>query len=193
MRGTGVRRVVVGGLADDYVNYVTTPPEYDWQAYEGGSTVYGRNEATFFQERLAELGTAIVNRTAAPAPHVYDASYGVHPSDARFAPGAASGAITSQPDASYDRGDLAQLAWDGGPDGHDMPVDAAFVTAQRQVGTRWRTADTDLGLNMLWRATSQGHYEATWHIPASAVAGTYRLVVTASRYRLESRPFAITR
>ncbi|MFT4705278.1 MAG: neutral ceramidase [Bradymonadia bacterium] len=39
---TGARDVVVAGYANDYSAYLTTPEEYDVQAYEGGSTYFGR-------------------------------------------------------------------------------------------------------------------------------------------------------
>src|SRR5205823_3608754 len=39
--GHGIRRVVIVGYANGYTDYFTTPAEYEIQAYEGGSTVYG--------------------------------------------------------------------------------------------------------------------------------------------------------
>ena len=59
----GVHRAVIAGLADDYVQYITTPQEYGEQSYEGASTLYGKNEGTFFQEQLAGLGKDLVDGT----------------------------------------------------------------------------------------------------------------------------------
>jgi hypothetical protein len=56
---------------------------------------------------------------------------------------------------------------------------------------RWRPYADDLGLTMLWRADDQGGYSATWEVPLTAPAGTYRLRVAATRYRLASRPFSV--
>jgi hypothetical protein len=69
LRPIGVTHAIIDGLAYDYVQYVTTPEEYGQQSYEGASTLYGKNEATWFQERFAELAKALANGTAAPAPY----------------------------------------------------------------------------------------------------------------------------
>jgi hypothetical protein len=191
MRAKGVTGAVIAGLAGDYVQYVTTPEEYGFQSYEGASTLYGQNEATFLQERYAELARALANGAAAPKPYVLDPSYGVKPDGPPYPAGAASGSITAQPDQAVPRLGHAVLAWQGGPSGHDRPVDAPFVLAQRQVGGEWRTVDSDLGLAMLWRSSASGGYSVTWEVPLSAPPGAYRLVVTATRYGLVSRPFTV--
>jgi hypothetical protein len=40
-------------------------------------------------------------------------------------------------------------------------------------------------------AHRRGTYRASWEAPLSAVTGRYRLVVSATRYRLVSRPFRV--
>ena len=50
----------------------------------------------------------------------------------------------------------------------------------------------DLGLEMIWRVDDQGRYEAQWQVPLTAAEGTYRFVVTANRYRIESAPFRVS-
>jgi neutral ceramidase len=192
MQGSGVTHAVIAGLADDYAQYITTPEEYGQQSYEGASTLYGKNEATFFQERLAELGAALAAGKPAPDAYPFDPSYGVHPDGPDYPAGAASGTITGQPDGSVARMGRVTMAWTGGPSGHDRPVDKAFVSAQRLVGGRWRTVDSDLGLAMLWRVDDQGRYTVQWQPPATVPTGTYRLRVTATRYELDSRTFAVT-
>lgn len=51
--------VVLAGLANNYINYIATPEEYDVQEYEGGATVYGRNTvpvtATIFKEMAESM------------------------------------------------------------------------------------------------------------------------------------------
>jgi neutral ceramidase len=187
----GVNQVAIGGLSDDYIQYVTTPAEYSWQSYEGGSTLFGPNEATFVQERLVELAADIADGKPAPSPYNLDPSYGVHADGPVYPAGASSGTITSQPARSYPRLGQAQLAWDGGPSGHDRPLDKPFVLAQHRQRGKWTTVDTDLGLNMLWRVDDSGHYTVEWEVPLSAAPGMYRLVVTATRYTLSSAPFTV--
>jgi hypothetical protein len=153
--------------------------------------LYGPNEGTFVQEQLVDLARRLADGRPAPAPYPLDTSYGVHPDGPPYPAGADHGTITAEPASSYQRLGHATLRWQGGPSGHDRPVDAPFVLAERQVGGRWETADTDLGLDMLWHADDQGRYDATWEVPLDVPAGTYRLVVAATGYRLESQPFAV--
>jgi hypothetical protein len=192
MAPAGVTRAVVIGLAYDYVQYITTPQEYGTQSYEGASSLYGPNEGTFVQEQLVDLARRLDDGTPAPAPYPLDTSYGVHADGPAYPAGADHGTITAEPAGSYERLGHATLRWQGGPSGHDRPVDAPFVLAQRRArGGAWQTVDTDLGLDMLWHADDQGRYDLTWEIPLGAPAGTYRLVVAATGYRLDSQPFTV--
>jgi hypothetical protein len=188
---SGVRRVVIAGLALDYIQYITTPEEYGQQSYEGASTLFGPYEAPFLTDRLAELAHALATGGPAPEPYAFDASYGIKPDGAAYPDGAAHGAITAQPPARVQRLDRATLEWDGGPSGHDRPLDQPFLTAQRRVGGRWVRYADDLGVQFLWRADDQGHARLAWEVPVSAPAGTYRFVVSATRYALISRPFEV--
>jgi neutral ceramidase len=187
----GVNQVAIGGLANDYIQYVTTAAEYHWQSYEGGSTLFGPNEATFLQERLVELATDLTHGKPAPTPYNLDPSYGTHANGSAYPPGASSATITTEPAASYARLAHAQLAWTGGPNGHDRPLDTAFVRAQQLRQGSWTTVDSDLGLDMIWRVDSSGHYTVEWEVPLSQVAGSYRLLVTATHYTLTSTAFAV--
>jgi hypothetical protein len=96
--------------------------------------------------------------------------------------------------------------WRGGASGTDRPLDRPFVRVQRLGGGRWRTADTDLGLRILWRVDDDrpklsgvprfrsgeaGRYTAWWEPALSAPTGRYRFVVAARRYRLVSRSFRL--
>ncbi len=192
LRGVGVTHVVIAGLAYDFIQYVTTPEEYGTQSYEGASTLYGKNEGTWFQERLAELGRALAEGKPAPAPYDFDPSYGVKPDGPAYPPGADHGSITAQPAGSVARGGKLTMAWTGGPSGQDRPVDRAFIRAERRVGRRWRVDDTDLAIDMLWRVDDQGHYTLEWRPAPTLPTGTFRLHVTATRYELISNTFAVT-
>jgi hypothetical protein len=192
MGGVGVRRAVVAGLALDYIQYITTPEEYGQQSYEGASTLYGKNEATFLQEQLVDLGRRLVAGQAAPEPYALDPSYGVKPDGEPYPPGADHGVALEQPVAHVERLGHPSFVWRGGPSGHDLPADRAFVSARRRDRAgHWRTVDTDLGLDFLWRVDDQGRYRATWEVPIDVPAGIYRLRVTAARYALRSQPFRV--
>lgn len=61
-------RVVVVGLTNGFIQYVTTAEEYQEQSYEGASNLYGPGTAEFLQRRMAELTRGLVG--AGPSPTV---------------------------------------------------------------------------------------------------------------------------
>jgi hypothetical protein len=192
MGPSGVQRAVIAGLADDYVQYITTPQEYGQQSYEGASTLYGKNEGTFFQEQLVDLGKRLDAGQPAPDPYALDPSYGVKPDGDPYPAGADHGTPLAQPTAQVERLGHPAFSWQGGASGHDLAADRAFVSAQRRDRRgRWHTVDTDLGLDFVWRVDDQGRYDATWEVPLTVPEGTYRFRVTATRYALSSHAFRV--
>jgi neutral ceramidase len=55
----------------------------------------------------------------------------------------------------------------------------------------WRTVDSDLGLNIMWRVDSNGVYTAEWEVPLDAPPARYRFVVHANHYSLTSKTFSV--
>lgn len=189
-RGSGIRRIVISGIANDFIQYVTTPLEYDRQHYEGGSTLFGRAEGVFIEERLAELMGALVSGARAPAPAAFDPRNGVVDDAAPYGRGAARGRVLSRPRGARRLGH-AEFRWAGGQSGLDRPLDRAFVTVQRRTGRAWRRAADDLGLRVLWSVDGEGRYRALWEPPPNAPRGRYRFRISANRYRLVSPPFRL--
>lgn len=60
------QRVLLIGLANEYVSYFTTPEEYDAQHYEGASTLYGQDAAPLVEYELTQLARHLGNSQAAP-------------------------------------------------------------------------------------------------------------------------------
>jgi neutral ceramidase len=204
-RGSGIRRVVIAGYANEYASYFTTPEEYGAQHYEGGTTVYGPASGPFLTSSLADLAARLVHGRSAPAPHPFDPIRGLRPSAPAYPAGAAHPRVLAQPRGTARLGH-AVFRWRGGGSGTDRPLDRAFVTVQRLAGGRWRRADDDLGLRILWRVDDhppkfdgiprfrpgeKGDYTAQWEPALSAPTGRYRFAITANRYRLVSRPFRL--
>ena len=187
---SGVERVVVSGLANEYLNYFTTPQEYDRQHYEGASTIFGELSSVFLQEKLTELARRLVSGRPAQRAYPFDARNGVVANAKPFSSGAPSGQIVANPRSTYPRLEHARVSWKGGRRGFDRPLDRAFVTVQRKDGERWRTAARDLGLEILWRVEGR-RYGASWEIPRMQPSGTYRFEITARRYELRSKPFRV--
>jgi hypothetical protein len=191
VKGSGIDRVVVSGLANEFVLYFTTPEEYDQQHYEGGNTHFGRVSANLIKEELVKLSTALVQGKPAAEPYPFDPTNGIEPTGPAYGPGASSATLIDQPAEGYRRFQRATIAWQGGPNGLDRPVDRAFVVAERLDHGDWQRVDDDLGLAMMWKVDANGRYDAAWEIPRNAPTGTYRLRVTAKRYELISRSFTV--
>ena len=186
----GVRRVVISGLANEYLDYFTTPEEYDAQHYEGGSTVYGRVSSLALQDGLDTLAKSLVDGAAPPPPYDYDLTNGITPDGSKFPTGADSATVVSQPAPGTRRLLHPTFQWKGGIRGYDRPLDRAFVSVQRRVHHgRWRAVDSDLGLDILWRVNADGVYTAEWEPPLDAHPGLYRFAISARKYRLRSKPF----
>lgn len=191
-RRAGIRRIVVSGLANEFLQYFTTPEEYGRQHYEGGTMLFGEAAGVFVQERLAELVRAIATGNPAPAPDPFDPRNGVADDAPAYPRGADSARILGQPSGTRRLGH-ATFEWAGGERGFDRPLDRPFVTVERRGPRGWRAVDDDLGLRILWTVSDDGEYRARWEPPPSARLGRHRFLITANRYRLRSRPFALRR
>jgi neutral ceramidase len=188
---TGVGRVVVSGLAGEFIQYLTTPEEYDRQHYEGGSTLYGPLSSNLLRGELAELSRLLVSGEPAQGAYPFDPTNGVAPDAPPFDQGPAAATIAGEPAGPYERFQRVPFSWRGGAFGVDRPLDRPFVRIVRVTDGGSSTVDSDLGLGMLWKVDDQGAYQALWEIPRQLTAGRYRVVVTANRYRLESQPFDV--
>jgi neutral ceramidase len=191
--GLPVKRVVIDGLTNEYMQYFTTPEEYEAQHYEGGSTIWGEYQSYAILDGLVGLAGDLAAGRAAPAPVSDDARNGVAVGGgaAPFSTGTDTGSITDQPQTAQ-RLDHAILSWQGAAGGADMRVGAAFVTVRRLGdGGSWSTVTDDLGLQIVWRVDANGKYTAQWEVPRDALTGTYDMVVTANHYTLTSAPFTV--
>src|SRR5204863_4571663 len=97
---TGVARVVIAGLANEYADYFTTPQEYDAQHYEGAATVYGRASSDALEQTLVDLTKRLVGGRPAPKPYPYDPRNGVTADAPPFPRGPSAAEIAAQPSAS---------------------------------------------------------------------------------------------
>jgi neutral ceramidase len=189
--GSGVTRAVISGLANEYLQYFTTPEEYERRHYEGGSTLYGKTSSLLLQNADADLAKTLVEGKPAPTPYDFDATNGVQPGGPLFPDGADHGRADAQPTA-VQRLQQADFRWSGGQRGYDRPVDKAFVTIQRRGrDRRWHHVTNDLGLQIIWSVDDNGLYSARWEVPLSQRTGSYRFVVTAKKYKLASKAFRV--
>lgn len=189
--GSGIKHVVLSGLANEYVDYLVTPEEYDTQHYEGGSTAFGRATSVALQEAINVLAGSLASGAAAPEPYPYDPTNGVVPDGSSFPTGADDATAVKQPTRSR-RLLHPRFSWQGGVLGYDRPLERAFVKVQRREGKRrWRTVTSDLGLQILWFVDDDGTYTAEWEPPLNSRKGRYRFSISANDYRLRSGGFKL--
>ena len=189
-KGLGVRGATVMGLTNEFIQYITTPEEYDRQHYEGGSTIYGPAEGAAITDSLVELAQRMRAGKRAPEAYPFDPRHGVVADGAPFGTGAGSGSPTSQP-VDVPPGAQAVFKWQGGPSGLDKPLEQRFISIQRRTGGRWRRVADDYGLAIVWTVDADGVYDAHWQVPRKARPGRYRITVTANHYRLRSASFRV--
>jgi hypothetical protein len=188
--GAGVGRVIIAGLANEYLSYFTTPEEYERQHYEGAATLYGKTASLVLQGTLAELASRLVHGQPDPPAYAYDPINGVAATGAPFPTGPDSATAGAQAQRTARLGH-AIFGWSGGVRGFDRPVGGAFVHVRRNVGGTWTDVADDLGLQILWQVDGNGNYTASWEVPLDAPTGSYDFVITANHYTLESAPFDV--
>jgi neutral ceramidase len=187
-----IHRIVIDGLTNEYMQYFTTPEEYEAQHYEGGSTLWGEYQSYAVLDGLVRLATDLAAGGGSPAPVDDDARNGVTvgAGAAPFPTGASSATITSQP-ATTERLAQSTLSWQGATLGADMPLGRPFITARRLDHGSWVPVADDLGLQIVWRVDDSGKYTAQWEVPLDVPAGVHDIVVTANHYSLTSEPFTV--
>ncbi len=191
-RRGGMKRIVVSGLANDFIQYFTTPEEYGLQHYEGGTVLFGEAAGVFIEERLAGLVAALASGRPAPRPDPFDPRNGIVDDAAPYPPGASEASVVEQPKTTARLGH-ATFGWQGGERGFDRPLDRAFVTVERRGRGGWSRVAGDLGLRIQWSVSEDGRYEARWEPPLGSKPGLHRFMITANRYRLRSAPFRLRR
>lgn len=68
--GGSVGAVALIGMANGYIQYITSNEEYRAQHYEGGSTIYGPRSATVIAEQLGTLAGAIGRQAGRSPPNL---------------------------------------------------------------------------------------------------------------------------
>ena len=189
-REVGVKGVTVMGLTNEFIQYITTPEEYDRQHYEGGSTIYGPAKGAALTDVMVEMARNLRDGKRAPKPYPFDPRHGVEPNGAPFGKGASSATATAQP-MTQPPGAQAVFQWQGGPRGEDRRLDRRFIAIERKGKSGWQRVTDDLGVSIVWTGDPDGAYSAHWQISPKSKAGRYRFVITANHYKLRSATFKV--
>jgi neutral ceramidase len=160
--------IAIIGLANGYLNYVTTRDEYQAQTYEGGSTLYGPQSAGFMAGRLADLAAGIGSPNPTPVDTIL------------VRPGPLVGLAWSEhagrvpdprPEVACAPG-LVTVRWTTPPPALFTPAQGLMVTFTPEAGSP--VADDDVRVEV--RATDRGRqawrWEAAWRPARRLEAGS---------------------
>jgi len=144
VRGDSTQTVLVG-LANGFLQYVTTQEEYGWQAYEGGSNLYGPGAQRFLGRRLAELAAAVATEAPSPPAEVpLMMAYPGKPTEILSAPYPGPPPASAEAPRLRCDGDRLTGTWlDVGP-GNGVPgTDPWIEVERREPGRDWVTVARD--------------------------------------------------
>jgi len=202
---SGVDRVVVSSVANEYSGYVTTPDEYARQHYEGGHTLYGPSTLPFLAAHAGRLaGEVAVRGDVDDALAVRRFSLRVHRYLARAEPGAPIRRVVAPPvfrDPTARDDARWEVVWrDVAPGGLAWHEPLVRVDARDGSGP-WRPARRDgrpvddqgwdMGVAHVGRDDLGDLYVARWYDPDVRAGRRHRFVLLAQRGRPEvwSAPF----
>lgn len=189
----GVDTVVIAGLANDYVHYLTTREEYASQQYEGASTVFGPWSLAAVQQESRRLAIAMRDGVAVePGPDYPRVAPVLRrppyvPSDVEAQP---FGSLIDDVPATAQAGDTVRARFQAGHPRNDLRLQSSYVYAERQnADGGWDVVarDRDPELFYEWNPAlpsplpidppliGPSTAAAIWQIPANARPGRYRL------------------
>ncbi|KAI2617818.1 Neutral/alkaline nonlysosomal ceramidase [Hypoxylon sp. NC1633] len=184
-------QVVLGGPANTYAHYLTTPKEYGIQRYEGASTLFGQWQLpAYINLTVSNVHYLAPDASGAPNP-------GPTPPDNRGtslsfitgvvqdnAPlGKSFGQCTTQPAPSYARGAVVNATFVGANPRNNLRLEGTFAAIEKQDaggGDTWTRVrdDADWSLVYTWTRTDTllGYSDVviSWETEADAEPGTYR-------------------
>jgi neutral ceramidase len=193
LKDDGVDHVVITGLANDYVSYLTTREEYALQMYEAASNQFGPWSLAAVQQetrRLAlDMVSASVTQNGPVPPVTAPQMFQVLPAQGAdlAPPGSAFGAVTVQPETSYQAGNTVRSVFQASSPNSDLKTDSSFLFVERQLAENsWEVVaqDADPQTSFVWHsdtpepqanATLTSSAEILWRIPRNIQAGIYRI------------------
>lgn len=190
----GVDTVVIAGLVNGYIHYLTTREEYASQQYEGASNAFGPWSLAAVTQELRKLAGSMAQGTVMPVgPPLPKVKPVLHrlpyiPSDS---PGEqAFGTVLEDVPAIASPGDEISARFQASHPRNDLMLNDSYAYAERftENGT-WDVVATDRSPNLIYtwhpnylppftmELPYTGASEATvaWHLPRNLQPGTYRL------------------
>lgn len=190
-------RVVLVGLSNEYLQYVTTEQEYDEQHYEGASVIYGPKSAAYFGDKIQDLlaGLAVNGKPHGETGQLSDLNFvlarAYNPEEriCRFVPAHAEEAkreLFQQPYCVAGAKQTVAIEWTVADDDGEADIaSGALVTIQQELANGWQDVmgadgapvdDTGTSLWVKRRREEPTHYLAVWQAP-SELPGKFRFKV----------------
>ncbi len=183
--GSWAQHVVLAGYANGYSGYITTPEEYMLQQYEAAHTLHGRWTLPAYQQVGSALARSLEHGAELPASSSYDDWRGkstgkpLPVGTTSSAPtGSGFGAALPMEKSLYQPGDVVVAEFiSTNPTAH-FPAATAFLTVEHNTGSGWQAVATEANWStrIRWREEKAAYIASTsWHIPADAAGGEYRI------------------
>ncbi|KAH8820996.1 Neutral/alkaline nonlysosomal ceramidase [Xylogone sp. PMI_703] len=183
--------VVLGGPANSYTHYITTPEEYDIQRYEGASTLYGRHTLdayinltlsylpylTASSKLKLESGPLPQNNVNRSLSFITGVVYDRAPLFSSY------GDVKTDVNPSYTIGSTVSVTFIGANPRNNLRLEQTFAAVERfnEQSGAWEHVrdDGDWSLIFNWKKTSEllGTSEVTivWETEQWSEPGTYRV------------------
>ncbi|MGJ8668396.1 MAG: neutral/alkaline non-lysosomal ceramidase N-terminal domain-containing protein [Oceanococcus sp.] len=193
LRNDGVDYVVITGLANDYVSYLTTREEYALQMYEAASNQFGPWSLAAVQQEIRRLA---VNMSLAEVTDPGPTPPRTSPDLIQLVPvqgldlaplGAAFGDVVEDAADTYAPGDTARVVFQASSPNSDLKTESSFLFVEKlQADDSWLSVaqDADPETSFVWHSESPepqltaspfSTAEILWRIPRNTAAGTYRI------------------
>ncbi|MFI4979497.1 MAG: neutral/alkaline non-lysosomal ceramidase N-terminal domain-containing protein [Nevskiales bacterium] len=185
----GVDTVVISGLANDYLHYMTTREEYSAQMYEGNSTYAGPWQLAATQQEARKLALTMAEGQPAPTGIAAMSFSGGPASPVTVDAPGSFGTLVTDAAKSYTQGDTVDVTFVAGYPGNDLKTMSSYLYIERQNAQGgWDVVGSDgrPDLNFIWHSNASllntelgisgaSTAEALWKIPLDTTAGTYRI------------------
>jgi neutral ceramidase len=190
MSGSADPIVVLGGPANSYTHYITTPEEYGIQRYEGASTLYGPYTLNaYINLTLSYLPYLSASSKCGPKPgplppdntnrslsFITGVVYDGHPIFKSY------GDVKTDVSSSYKIGDIVSATFVGANPRNNLRLEQTFASVERYEDSgEWKKIrdDSDWALIFHWTKTSEllgtSEVEIVWETEEWTQPGRYRI------------------
>ncbi|OXA48192.1 neutral ceramidase [Folsomia candida] len=179
--------VILAGLCNNYINYVTTPEEYDYQAFEGGATIFGKNTVPLVTYWMIEMAKAVKENDpdripSGPSPPSFLdlLRTEVVPAPDPLPP-LKFGSIIRDAEPEYDSAtdiEISVVFSAGSPRNSGLRRGTFFIVEKKiEITGRWGVWRTDADVDTLfhWRGPEIREVEVRWFLSPDMEPGTYRI------------------